>query len=118
LSDAVIVAGDERRARAVTRSPTRVAAEDPRATDRSPHEGVVFHDVGDIRLDEVPDPKVREPSDAVVKLTASAICGTDLHFVRGTMAGMKPGTILGTRASGSSRTSALTCATSERATAW
>ncbi|MDQ3356295.1 MAG: alcohol dehydrogenase catalytic domain-containing protein, partial [Actinomycetota bacterium] len=56
---------------------------------------VVFHDVGDIRLDEVPDPKVREPSDAVVKLTASAICGTDLHFVRGTMAGMKPGTILG-----------------------
>ena len=30
-----------------------------------------------------------------MRLTASAICGTDLHMVRGTMAGMKPGTILG-----------------------
>ena len=56
---------------------------------------VVFHAVGDIRLDDVPDPRVLEPSDAVVRLTASAICGTDLHFVRGTMAGMKAGTILG-----------------------
>ena len=56
---------------------------------------VVFHAVGDIRVDEVPDPKVQDPNDAVVRLTASAICGTDLHFVRGTMPGMKPGTILG-----------------------
>src|ERR671924_1071119 len=56
---------------------------------------VVFHGVGDIRLDEVPEPKIQEPTDAVVRLTASAICCTDLHMVRGTMAMMKPGTILG-----------------------
>jgi threonine dehydrogenase-like Zn-dependent dehydrogenase len=56
---------------------------------------VVFHGVGDIRLDDVPEPTVEQPSDAVIRLTSSAICGTDLHFVRGTMAGMKPGTILG-----------------------
>ena len=56
---------------------------------------VVFHAVGDIRLDDVSEPRVREPTDAVVRLTASAICGTDLHFVRGTMPGMEPGTILG-----------------------
>jgi hypothetical protein len=56
---------------------------------------VVFHGVGDIRLDEVPEPKIQEPTDAIVKLTSSAICGTDLHMVRGTLAGMKPGTILG-----------------------
>jgi threonine dehydrogenase-like Zn-dependent dehydrogenase len=56
---------------------------------------VVFHDVGDIRLDDVPEPELREPTDAIVRLTASAICGTDLHFVRGSMSGMKPGTILG-----------------------
>jgi threonine dehydrogenase-like Zn-dependent dehydrogenase len=56
---------------------------------------VVFHAVGDIRLDNVDDPKITDPNDAIVRLTASAICGTDLHFVRGTMAGMKPGTILG-----------------------
>ncbi len=56
---------------------------------------VVWHDVGDIRLDDVPDPQIEQPTDAIVRLTSSAICGTDLHFVRGTMAGMKPGTILG-----------------------
>jgi threonine dehydrogenase-like Zn-dependent dehydrogenase len=51
---------------------------------------VVFHGVGDIRLDEVPEPKLQAPTDAVVRLTASAICGTDLHMVRGTMALMPP----------------------------
>ena len=56
---------------------------------------VVFHAVGDIRVDEVPDPTIQAPTDAIVRLTASAICGTDLHFVRGSMSGMKPGTILG-----------------------
>lgn len=56
---------------------------------------VVFHGIGDIRLEEVPDPAIQDPTDAVVRLTASAICGTDLHMVRGTMPGMQPGTILG-----------------------
>jgi threonine dehydrogenase-like Zn-dependent dehydrogenase len=56
---------------------------------------VVFHGIGDIRIDTVPDPEVSQPTDAVVRLTASAICGTDLHMVRGTLGGMKPGTILG-----------------------
>lgn len=56
---------------------------------------VVWHGVGDIRLDEVAEPQLQAPTDAIVRLTASAICGTDLHMIRGTMAGMKPGTILG-----------------------
>jgi len=56
---------------------------------------VVWHGTGDIRLDDVPKPKIKDETDAIVRLTASAICGTDLHFIRGTMAGMKPGTILG-----------------------
>jgi threonine dehydrogenase-like Zn-dependent dehydrogenase len=56
---------------------------------------IVFHGVGDIRLESVSDPKIQEPTDAIVRLTASAICGTDLHFVRGTVPGMVPGTILG-----------------------
>ncbi len=58
---------------------------------------VVFHDIGDIRLDDVQAPKLMDPQDAIVKITASAICGTDLHMVRGTMSGMEPGTILGQR---------------------
>jgi threonine dehydrogenase-like Zn-dependent dehydrogenase len=41
--------------------------------------------VGDIRLDDVPEPRIQKPTDAIVRLTASAICGTDLHFVRGTI---------------------------------
>lgn len=61
---------------------------------------IVFHGIGDIRLDEVAEPKLQEPTDAIVKITASAICGTDLHMVRGTLGGMKPGTILGHEAVG------------------
>ncbi len=56
---------------------------------------VVFHDVGDIRLEDGKEPVVNKPTDAIVRLTASAICGTDLHTVRGTLPGMSPGTILG-----------------------
>jgi threonine dehydrogenase-like Zn-dependent dehydrogenase len=56
---------------------------------------VTFHAVGDIRVEDVPEPTIQAPTDAIVRLTASAICGTDLHFVRGTFSGMKPGTILG-----------------------
>jgi len=56
---------------------------------------VVFRGIGDIRVEDVPDPKIQAPTDAIVRLTSSAICGTDLHFVRGTMPGMKEGLILG-----------------------
>ena len=56
---------------------------------------VVWHGIGDIRLDDVPEPQLKESTDAIVRLTASAICGTDLHFIRGTMSGMVAGTILG-----------------------
>ncbi len=56
---------------------------------------VVFHGIGDIRLDQVPEPKIQDSTDAIVRITASAICGTDLHMIRGTFPGMKPGTILG-----------------------
>ena len=51
---------------------------------------IVFHGVEDVN-----EPKIKEPTDAIVRLTASAICGTDLHMIRGTLPGMKPGTILG-----------------------
>jgi threonine dehydrogenase-like Zn-dependent dehydrogenase len=56
---------------------------------------VVFHGLGDIRLDNVSAPRIRAGTDALVRITASAICGTDLHMVRGTMPGMKSGTVLG-----------------------
>lgn len=56
---------------------------------------VVFHAIGDIRVEDVAEPQVEAPTDAIVRLTASAICGTDLHFVRGTFSGVEKGQILG-----------------------
>ncbi|MDR5752298.1 MULTISPECIES: zinc-dependent alcohol dehydrogenase [unclassified Caballeronia] len=56
---------------------------------------VVFHDIGNISLDTVPDPSLERDNDAIVRLTSSAICGTDLHMIRGTLGGMQAGTILG-----------------------
>jgi len=56
---------------------------------------VVFNRIGNISLDTVADPTLRHDNDAIVRLTSSAICGTDLHMVRGTLGGMVPGTILG-----------------------
>ena len=52
---------------------------------------VVFHGVGDIRLYAVPEQEIKGPIDAIVRLTSSAICSTDLHMIRGTLAGMKGG---------------------------
>jgi threonine dehydrogenase-like Zn-dependent dehydrogenase len=63
-------------------------------------QAVVFHGIGDIRLDDVPAPKIRDDTDAIVRITTSAICGTDLHMVRGTLPGMKKGTVLGHEAVG------------------
>jgi threonine dehydrogenase-like Zn-dependent dehydrogenase len=56
---------------------------------------VVYHGIGDIRLDNIKEPSIKHDFDAIVRLTASAICGTDLHFVRGTVPGMQEGTVLG-----------------------
>jgi threonine dehydrogenase-like Zn-dependent dehydrogenase len=63
-------------------------------------QAVVWHEVGDIRLENVPEPTIEDPTDAIVRITSSAICGTDLHFVRGTFSGMKEGTVLGHEAVG------------------
>lgn len=46
-------------------------------------EALVFHGIGDIRVDDVDDPRIEQPTDAVVRVTASAVCGTDLHMRSG-----------------------------------
>src|SRR5437867_518089 len=77
---------------------------------------MVFHGIGDIRLDDVPDPKIQQQTDAIIRLSTSAICGTDLHFVRGTVPGMKPGTILGHEGVGVVEEARSLCAICNRAT--
>lgn len=43
----------------------------------------VFHKPGDIRVDNVPDPTIIDPRDIILKVTATAICGSDLHILSG-----------------------------------
>jgi len=54
-----------------------------------------WHGVGDVRVDTVPDPAIQDPRDAIIKITASGICGSDLHLLDGFIPSMKPGDVLG-----------------------
>ncbi len=54
-----------------------------------------WHGKSDVRIDNVPDPTIQEPTDAIIKVTATAICGSDLHLYDGYMQGMESGDILG-----------------------
>lgn len=54
-----------------------------------------------VSVGDVPDPALREPTDAIIKVTATAICGSDLHlYDHGATMGMKPGDIVGHEAMG------------------
>jgi len=54
-----------------------------------------WHGKGDIRCHNVPDPTIQDPGDVVIKVTACAICGSDLHLYDGYMPTMESGDILG-----------------------
>src|SRR3954467_15256592 len=54
-----------------------------------------WHGSNDIRCDEVPDPKIEHPRDAIVKVTSCAICGSDLHLYDHFMVGMQDGDVMG-----------------------
>jgi threonine dehydrogenase-like Zn-dependent dehydrogenase len=56
---------------------------------------VVWHGNEDVRVDEVPDPVLREPTDAIVRVTSTAICGSDLHLYSKLRPFMRAGDILG-----------------------
>jgi threonine dehydrogenase-like Zn-dependent dehydrogenase len=49
----------------------------------------------DLRVEDVPDPALLNPRDAIVKVTLTAICGSDLHLYNGVIPGMRSGDILG-----------------------
>ena len=54
-----------------------------------------WHGKGDVRIDTVPDPKIEQPRDAIIKITSTAICGSDLHLLDGFMPTMESGDVLG-----------------------
>ena len=56
---------------------------------------LTWHGKGDIRCESVPDPKIEHPRDAIIKVTACAICGSDLHLYDGVIPTMQRGDVLG-----------------------
>ncbi len=54
-----------------------------------------WHGKTDIRCDNVPDPVIEHPRDAIIRMTSCAICGSDLHLYDGFIPGMKTGDIMG-----------------------
>jgi threonine dehydrogenase-like Zn-dependent dehydrogenase len=56
---------------------------------------VTFHGKRDVRVDNVPDPVIQEPTDAIVRITSTGICGSDLHLYEVMGAFMDEGDILG-----------------------
>ena len=56
---------------------------------------LVYHGAKDVRVDTVPDPQLQDPQDIILRVTATAICGSDLHLFRGKVPGMEKGDIMG-----------------------
>jgi threonine dehydrogenase-like Zn-dependent dehydrogenase len=54
-----------------------------------------WHGKGDIRFETVPNPKIEQPTDAIIKVTSTAICGSDLHIYGGVIPTMKSGDVVG-----------------------
>jgi threonine dehydrogenase-like Zn-dependent dehydrogenase len=56
---------------------------------------VVWHGSEDVRVDDVTDPRLQEPTDAIIRVTSTAICGSDLHLYGGKVIKLEEGDILG-----------------------
>lgn len=56
---------------------------------------LVYHGPGDKAWEDVPDPRLSAPTDAIVKVDTTTICGTDLHILKGDVPAVTPGRILG-----------------------
>ncbi|HET6423144.1 MAG TPA: zinc-dependent alcohol dehydrogenase [Planctomycetaceae bacterium] len=54
-----------------------------------------WHGTGDVRIDNVADPRIVDPTDIIIKVTSTAICGSDLHLYDGYMPTMQAGDVLG-----------------------
>jgi len=56
---------------------------------------LVWHGKNDVRVERVPDPTILNPRDAIIRVTTTAICGSDLHLLDGYIPTMQTGDILG-----------------------
>jgi len=58
-------------------------------------QAIVFRGERTARVESVPDPELRAPTDAIVRVRCAAVCGSDLHVWRGSERGLDPGTVMG-----------------------
>ena len=56
---------------------------------------LVYHGPGKRKWEEKPKPKIKNPTDAIIKITKTTICGTDLHIMKGDVPEVVDGLILG-----------------------
>ncbi|MBP3983397.1 glutathione-dependent formaldehyde dehydrogenase [Pseudoxanthomonas helianthi] len=56
---------------------------------------LTYHGNKDVRVETVPDPELRDADDIILRVTATAICGSDLHIFRGKIPGVREGDVLG-----------------------
>lgn len=61
---------------------------------------LVYHGPGERAWETVPDPVIQEPTDVIVRIDSSTICGTDLHILKGDVPEVEPGRVLGHEAVG------------------
>src|SRR5262245_22667765 len=80
--------------------PVRRSAKVGTERKEDPMTALVYHGPGEKAWETVPDPTLEEPTDALLAIDSSTICGTDLHILKGDVPEVKPGTILGHEAVG------------------
>ena len=73
---------------------------DARSTSSATMKAVVFHGPGRRSWEDKPRPRIQEPTDAIVEVTTTTICGTDLHILKGDVPEVRDGRILGHEAVG------------------
>lgn len=56
---------------------------------------VCWQGLRDVRVEDVPEPRILNPRDAIIKVSSTAICGTDLHIYNGLMPSVQRGDVLG-----------------------
>jgi len=69
--------------------------EEPQVTIKTSMKALVYHGPGVKSLDAMPKPQIQAPTDAIVRVTKTTICGTDLHILKGDVSSCAPGRILG-----------------------
>ena len=79
---------------------------------------LTWHGKSDIRCESVPDPAIEDGRDAIIRVTACAICGSDLHIFDGVIPDMKRGTCSATKPWARWWRSVRTMPNSRSATAW